>query len=136
VSACVCVLFFFRRLSSFSFPLWFVDGKLPPAVRMCVCVHKPDLLLPGSSNSRLISLAPCQSTACLPLRAPNFIWPAARASIYRCRSTQSGTRRSLSEIVFAKGERGPGATTSIYSRVAVINKLCHCQILSRDSDIL
>jgi hypothetical protein len=46
---------------------------------VCVCVHKPDLLLPGSSNSRLISLAPCQSTACLPLRAPNFIWPAARA---------------------------------------------------------
>ena len=27
------------------------------------CVHKPDLLLPGSSNSRLISLASCQSTA-------------------------------------------------------------------------
>lgn len=128
----VCVLFSCGGASRLSLFL-----SRAPRRENCrlACVHKPDLL--GSSNSRLISLSLLvnQPAACLPARSKFHL--AGRARQFIAAEALNQAHGDHCQKYSAKGERGPGATTSIYQSQSSINyvivKFCH-EILTFSHD--
>jgi hypothetical protein len=135
---CECALLF-SGASRLSLSPVHADGKLPPGVRfvcVCMCVYTNPIWCCRGAVTRawFRSRSPCQSSARL---CSKFHLAGRAPRQFIAAEALNQARGDHCQKCLCQGRKRPwGGHVNMYERLPLITKLCHCQIVSRDSDFL